>query len=326
MDIFLTFDYEIYFGPNHGSVEKCIIEPTNLLRKIAKEEDIKMVFFIDVGHLVQLEKWIPKFPKLQSDYDKFTSNIQELVKEGHDCQLHIHPHWEKTIFDGSKWVFNHDYYKLVDFSDEEILSIFENYHRKLIELTGKPSKSYRAGGWCLQPFNRIKPAFDLHGIKIDSSVFVGGKAENHIYSYDFTSAPKKDAWKFQDDLCQEDSNGKFLEIPISDYTYSPLFFWKLFILGRLFPERHKSIGDGKSIQISGGKRKILTQSSRLPASVEGLFATKMENVVRQNEKNGFGKTVFIGHPKAMTHYSLEKLQQKIRNLKRNHRFIRFSDV
>lgn len=326
MDIFLTFDYEIYFGSPHGSVEKCILEPTDLLRKIATEEKIKMVFFIDVGHLVQLERFALQYPNLQVEYDAIVSQIKTLVKEGHDCQLHIHPHWEKTTFDGNKWVFDHNYYKLVDFSDEEILSIFENYHLKLISITGKPSKSFRAGGWCLQPFERIKPAFELHGIKIDSSVFVGGKAENQVYSYDFTTAPKKDAWRFQSNLCQEDSEGNFLEIPISDYTYSPIFFWKLFILGRLFPKKHKSIGNGKSIQISGGKRKVLTQPSRLPASVEGFFATKMESVIRQNEKKGFEKTVFIGHPKAMTYYSLKKLQQKIKKLKRNHRFVRFSDV
>ena len=47
MNLFLTYDYELFFGAPTGTVEKCIIEPTNLLREIANRTGVKMVFFID---------------------------------------------------------------------------------------------------------------------------------------------------------------------------------------------------------------------------------------------------------------------------------------
>ena len=58
MQIFLTYDYELFFGEPTGSVEKCIIEPTNLLREIAKRTGIKMIFFIDVGYLKKLNQMV----------------------------------------------------------------------------------------------------------------------------------------------------------------------------------------------------------------------------------------------------------------------------
>ena len=55
MNIFLTYDYELFFGESTGSVDKCMIEPTNQLLKIAKEFNIKMTFFVDVGYLIKLK-------------------------------------------------------------------------------------------------------------------------------------------------------------------------------------------------------------------------------------------------------------------------------
>ena len=34
MYIYITFDYEMFLGPNIGSVDKCLIEPTNRIMEI----------------------------------------------------------------------------------------------------------------------------------------------------------------------------------------------------------------------------------------------------------------------------------------------------
>ncbi len=44
MNIFLTFDYELFFGEKTGTVEKCMINPTNELLKISKKYSIPMTF------------------------------------------------------------------------------------------------------------------------------------------------------------------------------------------------------------------------------------------------------------------------------------------
>lgn len=326
MDLFLTYDYELFFGEPTGTVEKCIIEPTDLLRGISKRTGAKMVFFVDTGYLKQLEHFKDDFPQVKHEYDLVKNQIESLVAEGHDCQLHIHPHWEDCSHNGEKWIMVTDRYKLVDFSDEDIERIVLEYKEILTRWTGKPVHSYRAGGWCLQPFNRISNAFKKAGLKLDSTVFPGGKFTAGNYYYDFTNSPKKSIWKFEDDLCEENEAGSFWEYPISNYKYSPLFFWRLFGLGRLKPDQHKPIGDGYPMASPGLRKKMLTKGMNLSASVDGYFVTKLNQVVRKNTARGYKETVIIGHPKACTHFALRKLEQFIEQNKNKHRFLTFADL
>ncbi len=326
MKLFLTYDYELFFGNPTGTAENCIIKPTNLIREIANKTGVKMIFFIDTGYLKQLEAFKNEFPKVEKEYQLIKAQIQTLINEGHDCQLHIHPHWEDTIHNGENWKMNVSRYKLADFSDLEIERIVVEYKDILKRWTGKEIHSYRAGGWCLQPFDRIHPAFSKANLKIDSTVFPGGKFTAGNYYYDFTEVPAKSIWKFEHDLCKENKNGSFWEYPISNYKYQPLFFWRLFLLGRLLPKSHKSIGDGYPMSSPGLRKKMLTKGMNLSASVDGYFVTKLQHILNKNEAKKFNEMLIIGHPKACTPYSLKKLEQFILNNINKHQFLTFSDV
>ena len=63
MKIFLTYDYELFFGEPSGSVEKCMLEPTADLLNLAKGKDVFLTFFVDVGYLIQAEK----YPELKGE-------------------------------------------------------------------------------------------------------------------------------------------------------------------------------------------------------------------------------------------------------------------
>ncbi len=285
-----------------------------------------MVFFVDTGYLKKLIHYKDQFPKVKYEYDLVTDQIKSLVAEGHDCQLHIHPHWEDSTHNGIDWVMNTDRYKLVDFSDEEIEKIVLEYQQILKEITQKPVNIYRAGGWCLQPFSRIQKAFEKANLKLDSSVFVGGKFTSGNYFYDFTKTPQKSTWKFSNDLCVEDPNGAFLEYPISGYKYSSIFFWKLFLNGRLDPKNHKPIGDGFPMPAPGQRKKMLTSGMLLSASCDGYFVIKLDAVLKQNQARGYNELVVLGHPKALTHFALEKLEQFVIKQKNKHTFSTFTEV
>jgi hypothetical protein len=326
VQLFLTYDYELFFGEPTGTVEKCIIEPTNLLREISKKHQVFYTFFVDVGYLKQLQLLKDQYPKVAEEYQLVKTQIDQLVAEGHDCQLHIHPHWEDCSHDGEKWNMITDRYKLDDFSDEDIERIVLEYAQILTQWTGKAVHTYRAGGWCLQPFERVQKAFSKIGIKYDTTVFPGGKFTAGNYYYDFTNCPNKSKWQFNSDLCKAEENGEFWEYPISNYNYSPLFFWRLFILGRLKPKQHKPIGDGYPMASPGLRKKMLTKGMNLSAAVDGYFVTKLGAVVRKNQHKGFEETVILGHPKACTHFALRKLDQFIAKHKNNHQFLTFSDL
>jgi len=322
VNIFLTLDYELFFGTTSGSAEQCILNPTQKLMEITERTGARMTYFIDAGYLVMLKKLAPKFPELQDDYARVSGQIKELVSQGNDCQLHVHPHWEDAHYENGHWVFPVDRYKLIDFEKKEAEEIFLRYANHLQEITGQQIHSYRAGGWCLQPFSHVKEAFSKVGIQFDSTVFPGGFNENEVYSYDFRSIESNEAYRFEDDLCVTEALGSFMELPIAAHTYHPIFFWQLYGWGRLIPTRHKPLGNGFPISTSGERSKRLTKKSRLPVSLDGYFAKSLSGALRKNKSQDF---VVIGHPKACTLYSLEQLEKFILRHKGEHSFMTFSD-
>ncbi len=324
MKIYITLDYEIYFGENHGTVEKCIIYPTSELIRIAEKHNVRFVFFVDSGFILKLNEYRKKYPQLENDYKAITEQIKYLSDTGHDIQLHIHPHWEDSFYNGERWVINIKRYKLVDFNETEISTIVARYKKALTDIIGKKIIAYRAGGWCLQPFSKVKKAFIENEIKLDSSVFRNGFYSSEHYSYDFRNAPDKDIYKFEDDLIVENTSGYFTELPISAIKNSPLFFWKLFLLGRKNPYLHKPLGDGNAIPAKGYRKKLLTKFTNNPVSVDGYNAHLLQRALNNLLNKNFQHMVVIGHPKALSRYSIQMIEKFVEKNKSKHNFTTFA--
>ncbi len=325
MDIYITLDYEIYFGEKHGTVEKCIIYPTDELTQIADKHQIKLVQFVDVGFVLKLDEYRKKFPVLDKDYNSIIEQLQRIGKNGHDIQLHIHPHWEDCFYDGKKWIINVERYKLTDFSAQEIEEIVARYKNALQQITDKNIFAYRAGGWCLQPFDKLKEAFYKNGICVDSSVFANGCYQSAQYHYDFRNAPLHSSWKFENDPITENTDGRFTEIAISSIYNSPLFYWRLFLLGRLNPHFHKPLGDGVPIAAPGQRFKLLTHHTHNTVSIDGYNASLLNRALRQRIRMNKGnEMVIIGHPKSLTRFGLKALDSFIEKNKRAHNFTTFA--
>jgi peptidoglycan/xylan/chitin deacetylase (PgdA/CDA1 family) len=322
MNIFLTFDYELFFGENPGSVEKCMLEPTNDLLRIGQKHNVCYTFFIDVGYLIKLEEYSSSYPELAKDLNAVKEQINVMQTLGHSVQLHIHPHWEKSSYGENGWqIVTKDAYKLADFSDKEVDRIVRSYKAYLDNLLEKPTEVFRAGGWCIQPFHRWAALFQDLNIRIDSSVIVGGKFDGGEYSFDFTKAPIKANYRFSTDESIEDVDGFFTEYPIASIRYSPLFFWRLYILGRLFPAQHKMIGDGKFLAQPGRKKSILTSFTDTHVSSDGYFASQLKKGLIAYQKRQFTDFVVIGHPKGNTRFSVRQLDRFIRQYARQHSFL-----
>lgn len=324
MNIYITLDYEIYFGENHGTVEKCIIHPTSELIRIAEKYNVRFSFFVDCGFILKLDEYRKKFPQLENDYKAITEQVSYLSAKGHDIQLHIHPHWEDSYYNGERWIIDVKRYKLVDFNETEIADIVYRYKKILADITGKTIFTYRAGGWCLQPFNKLKKTFKENNITLDSSVFKNGFYVSENYNYDFRTAPDKDIYRFEDDPSKEDSNGSFTELPITGIKNSPLFFWTLFLLGRKNPHLHKPLGDGKAMSAPGYRKKLLTQTTENPVSIDGYNARLLERSLKRSLKKSFKNMVVIGHPKALSRYSIQKLEEFVKNNKEKHNFTTYT--
>lgn len=302
-----------------------MLEPTEHLLDLAEKHSVPMTFFVDVGFLIRLWEKSAEFDSLAQDKAAIEKQIQRMLHLGCDVQLHIHPHWEKSYFDGQKWVVNAaNAYKLADFPTIEIDAIIRKYYQFLIELTGVKPIAYRAGGWCVQPFSLVEKTFKELNICYDSSVFPGGKFESKHYDFDFTAVPRySSTYRFQQDVCVAEENGFFTEIPISSWNFSPLFYWKLYGFGRLFPNQHKMMGDGNFLPQPGRKKSVLTSSTWNHVSSDGYYATLLVKQAKYYKGKGVDRFVIIGHPKGMTYFSLKKLESFIKQNKTNYSFVNF---
>jgi len=300
-----------------------MLEPTEELFKIAKQKNVFYTFFVDVGYLINAEQ----HTELSDDVQLVKAQVKEMISLGHDVQLHIHPHWEKAIWKDGGWEMNvSGSYKLSDFTQDEISSIVRSYKLYLDSLIGRKTIAFCAGGWCIQSFSKLKEIFEEVGLIIDSSVFPGGYLQTEDYAFDFSEAPIKSKYQFENFVCEESQNGSFTEYPITSFRYNPLFFWRLYILGRLFPNKYKMIGDGEFISQGGRKKQILTSYTTYHVSTDGYYATKLTQSLEKSMNMGQNEMVTIGHPKGNTKDSIKKLNEFVSKNWNDHQFTSFHRV
>ncbi len=313
--IFLTLDYELFFGGKSGTANRSLIEPVEKLLDILNRHGIKATFFIDSGYLVRLQALKGEYEVLEQEYQDVINQIEYLDKTGHSIQLHIHPHWEDSTFNGEEWVMDTSRYRLHDFSEKEIESIIYRYKKVLSDIVQDEIFAHRAGGWCIQPFEPLFRAFKKHNIWLDSTLFKDGKNSSETHYFNFENMPKNGEWNFESDPLKEESKGFFKEIPISAYRLSPLFFWKLVFFKKFGGAEHKVFGDGVA---AGGskfdKLRMLSRFTHSVVSIDGYKASFLQEAYsaflnRLDEKH----FVVIGHPKSMSDYSLKQLEKFIIN-------------
>lgn len=319
MKSILTFDYELFFGKKTGTPQVCMIDSTNRLLQILDKYDSKAVFFVDVTYLLKLKALCSQHSQLQTDYADVIGHIKKLESEGHQIQLHIHPHWLDSTFNGVDWELNHVRYKLADWTKEEAADIIRDSVRELNSHLVNSVFAYRAGGWCIQPFSHLSEAFQENNIWLDSTVFKGGRSKSLTHSFDFLSAPNASHWHFDQDPCVEVSDGYFTEVPISSVKVSPVFYWKFAIAKKLGNKSlHSQFGDGSGIQ-SGrlDMIRMLTRYTNSVVSADGYKSSLLVNAYKKALRANDEYFVVIGHPKLLTKNSLINIEKWLSFLVKN---------
>jgi peptidoglycan/xylan/chitin deacetylase (PgdA/CDA1 family) len=309
MKTLLTLDYEVYFGRQTGTVERCLIAPTRALVGVADRHGARLAFFVDAGFILRLREEMHRAAALRAQHDAVCRQVEALARAGHEIQLHVHPHWEGSRWTEAGWEIDVERFALHAFEPAAIDDIVARYARVLRELAGgEAAYAYRAGGWVIQPFSKLRPALLRHGVTIDSTVFAGGRSEGRVQPYDFRGAPAASKWRFDVDPLVEDPAGAFLELPIASRRLRPDFFWRFAAVKKLGGARHRAFGDGRAIAMEGGDllRKLLRPTPSV-VSLDGYKASFLEAAAADYASRGMEEFVVIGHPKALTSYSLERL-------------------
>lgn len=323
---FLTLDYELFFGSRSGTVERCLLQPTEAVAALIEKFGGRLVLFVDVGFIVALKAHVKKFPHLNAQLHNVQQQLEQLVKKGHDVQLHIHPHWMDSHYDGENWHIDTKRYRLHDFTRSQVSEIVREYKLALTDIVGDRVFAYRAGGWCIQPFEHLKDALKESEIWLDSTVYQNGLSEDSQRGFDFRGMPEKQWWRFEDDPLVEADNGYFVELPISSYKASPLLFWKMAFAQKLVKNLLHPFGDGQSIRADRSYYiSRLTRSSTSVLSIDGIKADFTYKAIRSGRYRSKLLNI-MGHPKSLSQYSLSKFEQLLESTRGDYEFSSFQEL
>lgn len=315
--IILSYDYELFFGEKSGTVQKTLIEPTNLLLDCMDSVGAKGNFFIDYLMFERLEQLDDE--RAKSDLCLIKDQVKDMVRRGHRIELHLHPHWIDAKYNGDgTWDYSDfTHYSLYSLSPNERNRMFKEGTDYLTSLVREVDPEYRicafrAGGWTIQPFSLVKDCFKENKILIDSSAMCGIYQDNKYSKFDFRKVPDKEYYRFSDDVCVENLNGGFVEVPITVYS-KPVWLRAADKFISLFGEENKCITDGTHTRhdLPEKKNKIkLFKPSRYSFSLSGLTPIIIYILFILNKKE---LITFIDHPKDFTYSSLEIIKLCMKN-------------
>ena len=305
--IVLTFDYELFLGRNSGSIENCLITPTREILRLVRQHSATALFFVDATYLRKVEL------NDKQAYAKVSEQIEDMIGSGCEVGLHLHPHWlDATRNNTDTWSLEDARrYRLHALDAMELRQVFGESLESLERIASRADSlckinTFRAGGWCLQPFSNIKESFKEFGIEYDFSVTPGlHKNGLPAHFYDYRNAPKsRSAWRFTDDPCVPVEDGNFVEVPVTAFNASlpSLLANNLRIRGQ------KIFGDGHGV--SRGRLREL--ASKLLAA-ENVRQLTLDMCSRELLQKSLGRTsgcalrVFASHPKIFSAVSLDNL-------------------
>lgn len=309
--LILSQDYELFFQVS-GTVEKCLLEPGEMLLLAARKTGLKITLFVDAGMMWKMRELSRSHPSLDRELYKINAQLADFIKDGHEIGLHVHPHWEETVFREGEWDFSGTRYQLAQFSDAEAHDIVARYAGVLNDICDGGVKSYRAGGFCVEPFGKIRDALAGLSIVIDSSVVPGASVRDPVKGFDFSKAPDKGWWTFDTSPLEPHSNGVFTEVPVTPIDLPIWHYW-----GRLWDRLQKRqpkdvMGDGLSRAI-GAAEIIRRLAGGGRVSELSTDAAKSAKLTESNWPSRSRKIWHVmGHPKLLSRSSLGDLQLFVR--------------
>lgn len=326
MDIVITFDYELFLGPITGSVDKCLIEPTNAYLDIAEKYNIGYVFFVDVLFLLKAREYIDLYPELKRDYTKVIEQLTFASKSGHNLELHLHPQWYYSTYNVNGWSLDFSHYKLSDCPIQDIREMISKGGQLLYEITGVWPKAYRAGGYSF--YNNIEVAnlFKENGIKYDSSVLMLSKSSGQFQTYDYSGIKNFNSYNFDFENSVRTNNGLFVEYPVSCAFFPHLFYS---LKSKLVTRRNKGLlkvfGDGKGVgylkkeTLKENKSFLakLFKKTLIRASLDFYNACFIFDMYKRVKRKNSQLLLIIGHPKNATLYSFKILEKFILKVGKN---------
>lgn len=342
IDLLLSFDHELSLG-GASDYDRNLFAPTRALFAAAQRSAVPIALFTDVPCAMRFEEWgVANFT------EPYREQIAQALREGHDVQLHIHPHWFSSRLENGRFIASRDF-RLADFAQGplQIEAIVEQSHAYLTGLCRQTDPqyrciAYRAGGFNLAPETpRILRALYRAGIRIDSSVIKGYRFGSNLSLVDFREAPKAANWTMPlEGPPTASTPGEGLrEIPIASKPRTP-FNNVPFLVNRV---RHRDrVYNSGGISIHDVSASPMERAARLlpwsawylgfddaAQSLDDLLAI-LRHHVREHRDAERIVCAAIAHPKNMGPYAIELFERFVDAARRRYgdalRFTTYRDA
>lgn len=327
--LFLTFDHELPLGGVKTSWDDALFKPTNELFAVASELEVPVTLFTDVLCGIRFREWDE-----EGFYKPYTAQLKKAVASGHDVQLHLHPHWLTSGFEGKRFIPSNDY-SLGDFLNNGDGNDIDSIVRKgilFLNETLKPSfpdylcNAFRAGGYNLGDDNSrssILKSLYNSGIRYDSSIAKGYYFSSGISVVDYTKMPEKANWFLSTDgVLSDESKSGIFEIPIASIPKS------LFEVPTLFKMKkyaHRA-PLGRGYQIHEGKPASFGNKLRAFMSTRMLgfdnytynpeyLIRILDYNVRKYKNEDTVMLSIVGHPKTMGNYAWDMMRYFVKTVR-----------
>ena len=309
----LSFDYELFFGVECGTVDECLVSQTRKILDALRAVGGCAVFFVDY---LMLKRMREECEETFTEAKKIEEQLKEIVRSGSRIELHLHPHWVDAKYKGNgKWDFSdYRHYCLQSLPKDKVVEMFKKGAEYLNCIAQQVDQNYhvcafRAGGWAVMPFGHLEDGFIAAGIRVDSSVCSRMTLNGVNYQMNFSDSPECNSYRFSHDVLVPDVKGQFIEVPISSFEHNPFSY----VLNRLDHKfnRRKYLHYAVGTYMSNGRKTIykpLPWRQRLhKRSIFGIdVLNKIVLLLRLIwTKRSF--VVFIGHPKDLNDVALDNI-------------------
>ncbi|MGA2254141.1 MAG: hypothetical protein ABSG53_05715, partial [Thermoguttaceae bacterium] len=328
LKILLSFDHELSLG-SADSYARNLFDPTDGLLELADLLRVPITLFTDVCAAIRFRDWDHK-----GYFVPYQQQVRRAVEQGHDVQLHIHPHWIDSSYQNGRFIPAMTY-TLGCFRDrrwpDSIPGIVERGVAMLNELCLPCRADYqciafRAGGFCLAPETAsVLAALYDAGIRIDSSIAKGNYIESAAATVDHRNMPARANWFIArgGPLDREADEGLY-EIPIAARPRTP---WNNvpFLVKRVWyrSRRHRSDGlpfDEGRISLPIKIRRLFPQSAwmlgfdNFTSGVSELMSILAYHVRTHAHEDTVACSA-ISHPKYMGVHSRQLMQQFVERVR-----------
>jgi hypothetical protein len=187
--LILTNDWEL-FGDGSGDYFDVQHRPMLDMLDVANSFGVRLTIMAEVLQQFYIQKFsdvIANGSKISSAWE---SLLKDAVKDGHDVQLHLHPQWIGAVYQNGKWLLDMSRCSIASLDSElisELISKSKCYLEGLLAEVKPDYKciAFRAGGYMIEPSEKVIRALIENGIQCDSSVTKGYRSD---VLYDFTDA------------------------------------------------------------------------------------------------------------------------------------------